>query len=307
MKKPRCPFCDSVQVHPVDVDQDKGKIQMKCKNKKCGELFWIKGNIGKPKPTTKKKTAKKTTKKKTVKKPAKKTTKKKTAKKPGKKAAKSKGKKPAKKQLKRANQPVSADELPEGFDKTDPLANTQHENFCRILTAQGPSRNQAEAYISAGFNPKDKVVAGVNASQLLKKHPEVRARLQYMQQAAADDAILSRTDAMMILSQQAKGDVSDYMEMDEKGHVCVRFDQLMLNTKAIKKVKTKTVFDDEGNQAQVIVLQDLELHSSKGAIDSLSKMQGWNEPDKLDVHHTGLEDVFEAAEGEGLKLPGGEK
>ena len=69
-----------------------------------------------------------------------------------------------------------------------PLNNTQHEKFVQELVK---GKNQADAYLGAGYKAKSTGVASAAATRLLKE-PAIQERIAELQAKAAEKTVLSK-------------------------------------------------------------------------------------------------------------------
>jgi len=68
------------------------------------------------------------------------------------------------------------------------LVDPKHETLAQEL---GKGSTQAAAYLAAGYSGKNNNVASVQCNKLLKKHPEISARVNELKQIARDQIATS--------------------------------------------------------------------------------------------------------------------
>jgi phage terminase small subunit len=161
----------------------------------------------------------------------------------------------------------------EKIDPSQPLKNVRQERFVYGVFMGLP---HATAYKSAGYKSKDEC-ADIAASRLLSS-VKVSARLAHLQTKAASAKIMTKQRAMEILSEMIECDLSDFMTVGADGVTHFDFGKDTVKRKALKKVKTKTVRDEAGNEVMETMFQEMELESKTTAMERLAKMMGWDQP-----------------------------
>ena len=156
--------------------------------------------------------------------------------------------------------------------------NMQQRRFCYEYVK---SLNGKQAAIAAGYSAK---TAEVKASQLLtivKVQNEI-ARLRSNIEEASKISALS---VVMELKKIAFASISDiFADWSRKKN----FDELPEEVKAcIKSIKTKTVRRNEGTRSNPEMVDveyvHIELHDKQKALDIISKMLGFNAPQRYEV------------------------
>ena len=194
----------------------------------------------------------------------------------------------------------------EDYDGSTPLKNIKHELFVRALYQQGDKLNQAAAYIKAGYNVKTEKIASAAATRMLND-VNIFKRLQWLQAQVATADILSREEALKILTQQSRVKVTDFMAVDIDGALFVKMDENMPHIDGLKKIRVQTIVDENGNEIKAIELRDIEIFDKIKAIERIAKMQGWDKPTEINVGGTSLAEVFRRTAEIGLTLPSKDK
>jgi phage terminase small subunit len=78
----------------------------------------------------------------------------------------------------------------QGADMDKPLENFRHERFCQLY-AGALFGNGTQAYIEAGYRPKEADTASAQASMLLRKG-KVWARIQYLREISMNELDIDR-------------------------------------------------------------------------------------------------------------------
>jgi len=240
--KVSCPAC-SEQVFRVKGTKPAGVTLMCCE---CETVFFRKMAVLKPpkqpKPPAKPKaTKKKTRKRKTV------------AKAVAKQRAKTDGKKPAK--------------------RTGPLKDPQQEMFCRYCVDASPT----EAARRAGYSENSLTCQPYR----MLENARIRARIQELMDELTDDLFINKQNVVRMLWERANACLSDYVTKGADGLVYIDFGKDVPNPKAIKKLKVKQLFDDDGNMKGMI--DEIELHDALRAIQILCDVMGYKAPEERKV------------------------
>ena len=153
-----------------------------------------------------------------------------------------------------------------------PLNNNQWERFCLAIFS---GKNQTEAAIEAGYNPK---WARSIASRLSTK-VNIAARIKELQEAAAAAKIMTVRERKERLSEIARGRLVDYL-VDSDPLV----DKNSPNPGAISGYEVTTRYAKDGEPTHT---RSIRLHSPIQAIAELNKMEGAYQPAEVNVHHEG--------------------
>jgi len=167
---------------------------------------------------------------------------------------------------------------------------TQKETlFCEFYIERF---NGTQSYLKAYPDTKNDNVAGVEAHNLLRK-PKIKDFIKEIQVDLAEIAGISR---LRVLREHEKIAFSSIAHLHETWIDRTDFEKLTDEQKAcIQDIKTKTrsYADENGVNVEIEEVQ-VKLYSKEKALDSISKMLGFNEPEK---HNVKLE-VFEIIEPE---------
>ena len=157
-----------------------------------------------------------------------------------------------------------------------PLKNPRHE---RYAVARFEGKTTIDAYLAAGFGGKDPKTNAKRNAHKVEHRPEIQARIQELLQSVAVSAVLERSEAEEILTRQARGKITDYMECSLDGVWHIALDNQMPNPESVKKLTSKTIYNPTGDIGAIITT--LELHDQRDAIVALAKMKGWQAPKRI--------------------------
>lgn len=160
----------------------------------------------------------------------------------------------------------------------DQLTNLQKN----IVTHAVAGKSNIDAYLLGGGKAKVRETQESCASEIMH-NPKVKAFMDSMKSVSISNAIMERDEAMVILSNMARADLTDVVEF-----------------------KTVTVLDEDGKQhrqsvwaikegaelnkqamaslAEVSTGKDglkVKQHNRQAAIKQLADMQGWNKPTEI--------------------------
>jgi len=158
------------------------------------------------------------------------------------------------------------------------------------------SGNGTKAAIKAGYSPK---TAQEIASENLSK-PLIAEKIASLKKQIESKAVMTKQRALEIISEIAETDLSDFLTVGSDGVTFFDFGKDTTKRKALRKVKTKTVRDEAGNTVIETMFNELELEDKVRAIERLSKMMGWDTPEKQEVNLSGtsieqvLKDIAES-------------
>lgn len=144
---------------------------------------------------------------------------------------------------------------------------------------------QRAAYVAAGGVSDDPGSINAIVSRMLTD-ANVKAFIDSMRTDAVDDAIMSKTEAMKILSQIGRGNLTDIVKFKtaEIGKDLETGQPLLQTTWFIPE---ELQFEDP---EKLVIISELEVgkngpkiktHSKTAAIAQLSKMAGWDAPQKV--------------------------
>ena len=173
------------------------------------------------------------------------------------------------------------DEQKELFDALAPLS----QKTC--LNALSGDSN-IDAYTNAGGKGKTKAIKEASASRMLSNVKCV-AFLDSMKAAAVSKAILSRDEALEILSNNARVKISDIATF---GYVAIGTNS---DGEEIFESTWKMKDSDEIDPNVMACIKSvtmtkagpkIELHDQQGAIKQIATMQGWDSANKIDLTST---------------------
>lgn len=166
-------------------------------------------------------------------------------------------------------------------DNKDKLTTLQRKFVVNLVSGM----TQRQAYLDAGGKAKTENTQDSSSSEILS-NPKVRSFYDKLMEEAASAAVLTREEALLILSNNAKVKMSDVADFsfqcvgkDEEGQDIMQTVWQMKDSKDIDidvmaAIKSITM-TKEGPK--------IELHDQHGAIKQLSAMQGWDSAKKHDV------------------------
>lgn len=171
---------------------------------------------------------------------------------------------------------------PEQQELFDQLTQLQQRTATGILAGM----TQRAAYYSAGGTAATDEAADVVASRMLTD-VKVKAFMDSMKRQAVSDAIMSRDEAMAILTQLARGNLVDIVKFKT-----ANIGKDMETGEDLNQ--TAWTIDEslqESDPEKLIIISELEVgkfgpkikqHSKSAAIALLAKMQGWESAQKVD-------------------------
>lgn len=165
----------------------------------------------------------------------------------------------------------------------DQLTELQQRTATGVLAGM----TQIAAYFNAGGSAKNDNSAAATASEILT-NPNVKAFMDAMKKQAVSDAMMTREEAMLILSALGRGRLTDIVKFRT---VCVGKDPIT-GEDAHQTVWSIDEDLQETDPDKLIIISELEVgkfgpkikqHSKVGAIQQLAKMQGWEAAQKVDA------------------------
>ena len=162
----------------------------------------------------------------------------------------------------------------------DVLPNLTQKTCLNVLSGM----SNIDAYKKAGGKSKTKASAEACASRMLS-NAKAKVFLDAMKEVAVNNAIMSREEALKILSNNARVKVSDiatfsYVRVgeDEEGNDIMQ---------TVWKMKDSEDIDPEVMSCIKSVTMTkqgpkIELHDQQGAIKQLASMQGWESAQKFE-------------------------
>lgn len=156
----------------------------------------------------------------------------------------------------------------------------------RVVTNVLAGMSQRIAYYQAGGSAKTDLSADATVSELLS-NPNVKSFMDSMKKQAVSDAIMTREEAMKILTTLGRGNLTDIVKF-KTSHVGQ-------NAETGDDVHQTTWLIDEDLQAndpdKLMIISELEVgkngpkikqHSKVAAIAQLAKMGGWEAARKFE-------------------------
>jgi phage terminase small subunit len=177
----------------------------------------------------------------------------------------------------------------------------------RVATGVLAGMTQRQSYYQAGGKAKDDNGADMSACQIIG-NPKVKAFMDSMKVQAVSDAIMSREEAMKILTAMSRGNLTDIVKF--------RTVNIGKDLETGEDVHQTAWVIDENLQAEapekLIIISELEVgkfgpkiktHSKTAAIAQLAKMQGWESASKHEISGPGgkpiqVQDVSDMTDAE---------
>ena len=156
--------------------------------------------------------------------------------------------------------------------------NPRWEKFCHEYVCNG---NATAAYIAAGFSPNGAQQA---ASLLLSKHV-ILSRIAEMRRESEKTLGISRERVAQELARLGFSDVKRVVKWNQHGlRSIASSDNLPDDDSRTIKSISETITTSTTPEGHETVNRKIkfELHEKRAALDSLAKMYGYNEPDKVD-------------------------
>ena len=165
----------------------------------------------------------------------------------------------------------------------DQLTELQQRTATGVLAGM----TQRAAYYAAGGSAKSDESADSTAAIMLS-NAKVKAFMDSMKAQAISDAIMSREEAMKILTDLARGNLTDLVKFKT-----VNIGKDMETGEDINQTAW-TIDEDlqQSDPAKLIIISELEVgkngpkikqHSKTAAIQQLAKMQGWESASKHEI------------------------
>lgn len=166
------------------------------------------------------------------------------------------------------------------FDKLTLLQQRMATNVLSGMT-------QRAAYVHAGGKGATETVIDSSASEILR-NPQVKSFMDSMKVQAVSDAIMTREEAMKILTAMSRGNLTDIVKF--------RTANVGIDPETGEMLQqTAWTLDENLQQAdpdKLIIISELEVgkngpkiktHSKTAAIAQLAKMQGWESASKHEI------------------------
>lgn len=177
----------------------------------------------------------------------------------------------------------------------------------RVATNVLAGMSQRQAYYAGGGTAQTDETADVMASRMISED-KVKAFMDSMKVQAVSDAIMSREEAMKILTAMSRGNLTDIVKFRT-----VNIGKDMETGEDVHQ--TAWVIDENLQQEspeKLIIISELEVgkfgpkiktHSKTAAIAQLAKMQGWESASKHEISGPGgkpiqVQDVSDMTDAE---------
>jgi phage terminase small subunit len=158
------------------------------------------------------------------------------------------------------------------LDKPGTLTGKQYL-FCKHYAL---TQNASDAAIKAGYAAKS---AAQNASALLN-NPNIQSYLATLQTKAVTKLDVSRERLIQEYAKIALSDIRTFY--NEAGELLKPHELGDDAARAVQAIEVEEIYDGTGpDRRQIGYTKRLKLWSKTGALDSLCKLLGYNEPDKL--------------------------
>lgn len=174
---------------------------------------------------------------------------------------------------------------PEQQALADKLTNLQRGVVLGVVAG----KTQRQAYRDAGGKAKTDETADASASEILS-HPEVKAFYDSLVSNAATDAVMTRSEALERLSLMGRTRITDIVEFEtvEVSAVDPKTGEDVKKTETIWRIKESAELNELAASAIKSVTMTkfgpkIEMHDAASAIAQMSKMQGWDAPNKVQV------------------------
>ena len=178
-------------------------------------------------------------------------------------------------------QPITL--TPEQMEMAKSLSNLQRMTILNKHMGMAP----VDAYFAAGGKAKTPGSAAASVSRMLKD-VKVMAFDDSIIAAATTSAIMTREEAMLILTNQARTNVSDIADFrkvrvgeDEEGEAVYQTVWDLKNSDELTPEQSASIMEVSAGKDGL----KFKMHDQKAAIKQLSDMEGWNAAQR--VEHTG--------------------
>lgn len=171
---------------------------------------------------------------------------------------------------------------PEQQSLSDKLTNLQRLTVLGVVAG----KSQRQAYYDAGGKAKTDESADATVSEILSD-PKVRLFTDSLVSSIANDAIMSREEAMERLSLMGRTRITDILEFEAVEVVAKGKDgEGETKTETIWRLKDSAELQERAAAAIKSVTMTkqgpkIEMYDAKDAMVQLAKMQGWEAPQKM--------------------------
>jgi len=150
-------------------------------------------------------------------------------------------------------------------------------------------KTQRQAYYDAGGKAKSDLSADASVSEMLS-NPNVRAFYESLMDEATSKAVMTRSEALERLSLMGRTRITDIVEFEtvEVSAVDPKTGEDVKKTETIWRIKESAELNELAASAIKSVTMTkfgpkIEMHDAASAIAQMSKMQGWEAPNKVQV------------------------
>lgn len=183
----------------------------------------------------------------------------------------------------------------ETFDASQPLADPRRERFAQLVTGgieNGAAMSGTKAAIAAGYS---KAGARKQAVRLLNAG-DIAARVTWLKTQAADKSILTRREALKMLTAQVrrmvKGDgtpasIVDFVAMKDGEAKVQDFGPDTPGAGAVNEIETRVAIETGEAGPQPVKVTKVKTGSVVEVIQALAKLEGWNAAEKVKLEGDG--------------------
>ena len=157
-----------------------------------------------------------------------------------------------------------------------PLKNSRHEKVAQLAFKGGLTEQQIADKV--GLSKK---TGRVQVGRILQ-NVAVQARIAELHAKTEDKTIASVKERKRILSELARGCITDYQVLTPDGDNAIAYDKDSPNPRAVSELTEQLVASSE----EVTIRQKkIKLHNPVAAISELNKMEGAHAPAQVQVEH----------------------
>lgn len=140
--------------------------------------------------------------------------------------------------------------------------------------------NATKAAIRAGYAESGASTEGYR----LLRNAQVRAQIEKAKAELYEGVAMSKSEAIAILSERARGDITDYQTMSADGAWTEDVGPDSPNTKAIREITSTTRYDKDGNDLSLS--KTMKLHDATKAAEVLARIMGWEAKTQVELSGT---------------------
>lgn len=185
--------------------------------------------------------------------------------------------------------------ITETFDASQPLADARREKFCQFVTGgikNGAPMSGTKAAVAAGYSEAG---AGRQSVRLLNSG-DIAARVTWLKTQAADKSILTRREALKMLTAQARrmvkadgtpASIVDFVEMKGGEAKVQDFGPDTPGAGAVTEVETRVAIEVGEAGPTPMKVTKVKTGSVVEVIQALAKLEGWNAAEKVKLEGDG--------------------